>query len=180
MPAERQRHDRAGFARYVVFGLMALYLVIGAAFAIGESFAEPRGVLFAASWAIPSAALCALAVFRPALAERVLVVAVIVAAAFIVADFVPGRGPTAALAAFAVSIPVAILGLSRPALAGKLLIGTALALAVGIVNGAPPVSARAVVVPLLLFGMLFWITDSASDSHGRRASLPDRPSSRLR
>jgi hypothetical protein len=151
---------------------MALYLVIGTAFALGENFPDPDSVLFAATWVIPAAALSVLALLRPAMAERVLSVALIVVAVLLMTGMTPSQvdGPEATIYAFALSIPLAFLGLKRAGTAGKLLIGTGLALAVGVevFNAAPPASARAVFVPLLIFGLLFWMTKGSLGGGKRR------------
>jgi hypothetical protein len=75
-------------------------------------------------------------------------------------------GPVATIAAFATSIPLAFLGLRRAGMAGRLLVGLGLALAVGALIGGPPASAMVVAAPLLIFGMLFWMV--AEPSGGRR------------
>jgi hypothetical protein len=117
-------------------------------------------------------ALSVYAFLRPARAEQVLMVVTGVVVAFIVvqalADMVPTDdvGPVGTLAALAVSVPLAFLGLHRAAMAGKLLLAVGLALAFSAFIGAPAGSATALAAPLLVLGMLFMVV--AEPSGGRR------------
>ena len=180
-----ERAERRGrIARYTVFGLMMVFLALGAAFALGETFADPGGtsaVLMAASWVVPAVGLSIHALGRPDEAQRVLRVVTAVVAAFVVlqsvTDLVPSDevGPVATLAAFATSVPLAFLALHRAGAAGTMLLVLGLALALGAVVGAPAGSATAVAAPLLLFGMLFMATDTGS--HGHHSVPPTAPAS---
>lgn len=164
MPGTDKAARRRRYARYTVFGLMSLFLFIGSAFVIGETFTDPGGwtaVLLVCAWLVPAAALSVYAVLRPAQAERLLLVAVAVVAGFVLVEsfthVIPQNdvGPVATVSAFAMSIPLAFLGLLRARMAGRLLTATGLALAVGALVGTPAGSATVVAVPLVMFGLLF-------------------------
>ncbi len=124
MPGTDKAARRRRYARYTVFGLMSLFLFIGSAFVIGETFTDPGGwtaVLLVCAWLVPAAALSVYAVLRPAQAERLLLVAVAVVAGFVLVEsfthVIPQNdvGPVATVSAFAMSIPLAFLGLrARP------------------------------------------------------------------
>jgi hypothetical protein len=168
-------HDGRRYARYTVFGVMALFLGFVSAFVIGETFMDPGGaaaVLLVSLWLLPAAALSVFALLRPARAEQVLLVVTGAAAVFVVVesltDVIPQNdvGPVAAIVAFATSIPLAFLGLRRAGTAGRLLVGLGLALAVGALVGGPAASAMVFAAPLLIAGVLFWMV--AEPSGGRR------------
>ena len=167
--------------RYIAFGLMALFAVLGGAFIIGEAFTDGNpasAALISASWVVPMLALSAYALWRPAPATRVLTVVAAVVAVLVVLDemldVVPRDevGPVGSIAVFAVAVALGFLGLHRPVAAGwlMLLVGTAnLAAVVSKVlqpgDGAPAGAALggssgAVAVPVLVIGVLFLIAGS--------------------
>ncbi|MBY9074789.1 hypothetical protein K1X13_08155 [Nocardioides sp. WL0053] len=174
--------DGRRWARYTVFALMSLFLLLGSALVLGETFADPGGwaaVVVAAAWVVPAAALSVFALLRPASAERVLPIVTLAVAALVVVESLTGLvpqdevGPVATVAAFATSIPLAFLGLHRPGRAGLLLLVTGMALAIGALGGAPRASATVVAAPLLLFGLLFLATEPPTRRSGGVAQLPD-------
>lgn len=178
MSAPHRNPDRARYARYTVFAVMALYLAIGTGFALGEDLPDADAVVFAATWVVPAAALSVLAVLRPAWSEWVLLATLIGVAVFVMTGLVPAQtdGPEATIYGFGLGIPLAFLALRRAATAGWLLIGDGLALAVGVwvFDVAPPGSAMAVFVPLLIFGTLFRMTERLGGVPSRHAA-PSKP-----
>lgn len=118
--------------RSLAVGTVALVGLVGALFIAGESLGDPggwQGLLLTIGWAAPMAALVLLATFRPALAARVLPWAVAAVAVLVLADAATGlldrSGPTASIAVFVVAVPCGLLGRSRAAEAGLLVLGTA-------------------------------------------------------
>ena len=180
--------DRRRWARYTVFALMSLFLLLGSALVLGETFADPGGwaaVVVAAAWVVPAVAARTRSARRPASAERVLPVVTLTVAGLVVVESLTGLVPQdevgpvatvaafAAFAAFATSIPLAFLGLYRPGRAGLLLLVTGMALAIGALGGGPRASATVVAAPLLLFGLLFLATEPPTRRSGGVAQLPD-------
>lgn len=164
---EPRVRDRRQPARRVVFGVMALFLLLASAFAIGSVFADPGGtaaLVVVVAWVVPVVALTAYTLLRPARAEQVLIVASAVVAAFVLLQALTGvvptddAGPVGTLAALALSVPLAFLGLHRAGMAGRLLLGVGAALLLSGFLGAPAGSATALAAPLLLFGLLFLVT----------------------
>lgn len=119
---------RAGFVMMAVFGGFA------ALFVAGETFGDPGGWEAAglvALWAVPLVAFGLLAYFRPNWAVRPLMgfVAVLIGVSVWFAidpegwrSFEDDHGPVRAIATFAVTAVVAVLGLRRTAVAGWLLL----------------------------------------------------------
>ncbi|TNC20665.1 hypothetical protein [Amycolatopsis alkalitolerans] len=145
--------------KYLSFGLVAFYAVFGCAFIIGEVLTDPgglRGVLLTLSWLVPMAALVVCAALWPRMATNLLTIAAAIVALFILIDLAfdivheDDVGPVGAIAAFAVAVPLGVLGLRRPVHAGWLLV----------LVGAPLLaslhgSAMAVAVPVVLVGGLY-------------------------
>ena len=167
--------------RRVAFGVMAVFGLFGTLFVAGETFADPGGWAAAgvtALWLVPMLGLVALAVLRPELSARVMVPVTLVVAVATVADaafaLVPrdSWGPVAAIAVFATAVVLGFLGLHEAGLAGRLIVGLALAQLVATVltpmlhgrgEGGPGASlggsSGVVVMPLLLVGALFLVSD---------------------
>jgi hypothetical protein len=170
--------------RKVAFGLMLVLAGVGAAFVVGNTFAEPGGstaVLYTASWAVPMIALAGYALRRPGPATTVLAVLVAASALFVVLDATfdlvdrDGVGPVGSIAVFVVCVAAGFLGLSRPWTAGWLLI------IAGAANLAGPMtrvlesrgaggfggSATAVAVPALLIGGLYLAAEPRDHGQSR-------------
>jgi hypothetical protein len=182
--------------RYLAFGFMALFGLLGSLFVIGEVFTDPGGwtaVLLTAAWLVPAVSLAVLAVRRPVTATRVLVPVAAAVGAFTLADHafdvVPRDdvGPVAAIVVFATAVVVAFLGLRRALLAGVLLVALAAAQVVGILlglavhgaDGRPIIGAAlggssgVVVLPLLTAGILFVVAGMADNERLRHPGTAD-------
>ena len=175
--ADRRRR----WARYTVCGLMAVFLLLASAFAIGGIFDDPGGtsaVVVTLLWVVPTVALTVYTFFRPARGEQVLMVVTGIVVMFIVVQALTGMiptddvGPVGTIVALAVSVPLALLGLHRAGMAGKLLVAVGLALALSGLLGAPAGSATALAAPLLIFGILFLM---AAEPPGGRRRQPVPP-----
>jgi hypothetical protein len=162
---------------YVAFTLMALFGLLGGAFVLGETFADPGGwtaVWVSALWVVPLVGLSLFALLRPETAGSVLVVVTAVVALFTLADSLVGIiprddwGPVAAIVVFALGVTLAFLGLRRALLGGSLMVGIAMAQLVatlagvavhasgdGAGGGGLGGSSGVVVLPLLVIGALF-------------------------
>lgn len=178
-----QAVDRRRRARYVVFAMAATFLALATAFAIGEASTHPggtRAVVVTLVWVLPSAALGLFTVLRPARSEQVLIVTTTLVAGFVVVQAlthaIPSDsvGPVGTIAALATSIPLALLGLHRAGMAGRLLVGLGLVLGVSGLLGGPAGSATALALPLLVFGVLFLLVSEPSGGR-RRADPPATP-----
>jgi hypothetical protein len=176
--APQRANDRRRYARYTVFGVMALFLAFASAFVIGETFMDPGGataVLLVSLWLLPAAGLSVFALLRPARAEQVLMVVTGAVVAFVVLQALTGMvpsdevGPVGTIAGLAASIPLAFLGLHRAGAAGRLLLVVGAALAFSGLLGAPAGSATAAAAPLLVFGMLFLVVAKPSGGRRRRS-----------
>jgi hypothetical protein len=118
--------------RSLAVGTVALLGLVGALFIAGEGLSDPggwQGLLLTIGWAAPMAALVLLAIFRPALAARVLPWALAAVAVLVLADAATGlldrSGPVGAIAMFVVAVPCGLLGRRRAAEAGLLVLGAA-------------------------------------------------------
>ena len=101
---------------------MSAFAILGTLFVIGEAMTDPggfEGVLLASTWVVPLGAVIALIVWAPAIAARVLTVAVLAASAFSASyllapdawrDFEDTHGPVRAIALFAVTVAITLLG----------------------------------------------------------------------
>ena len=116
------------------FGVAACITGLFGLFLAGETFTDPGGwkaLGLVAAWAIPLAALAAVAWYRPGWAARllaVLIAAVIGVSGWFAVDpggwraFEDRHGPIRAIISFVLAAAVAVLGLKRTALAGALLL----------------------------------------------------------
>jgi hypothetical protein len=149
----------------VVAGLTTL---VGGAFATGEALDDPGGVTGAgivASWLVPLVALTVLAWRRPVLARRMLAGLAAALAAVAVTSAVAAdswrsleddHGPVRAIAAFALLLPLAVLGWKQPRSAGALLLVVAIAPVVIPELGGGPAGAPALAgaLPAALAGLV--------------------------
>jgi hypothetical protein len=196
----------AKVVKYLAFALMALFAVLGGAFIIGETFMDRNwasAALTSAAWVVPMLAMSAYALWRPDAATKILAVAAIVTAIFVVSDatldVVPRDevGPVGTITVFAVAVALSFLGLHHPAAAGWLL------LLVGMANLAGPASrilqrdgaplgaalggsSGAVALPVMVIGAVFLIAaffqswaEREASHHRPRSDEPVR-SARLR
>jgi hypothetical protein len=185
----------ARILRYVAFGLAMLYAVLGGAFVIGETFADPGGAAAAglvASWLVPLVALVALVLLRPDRAATVLVwvTGAVVVFVLLAGTLVDPRGqtdPMGAIAVFALAVALAFHGVRRPRPAGMLLVAAAAALAVAALLDAAVHghrtgiggSAAAVVLPVLVIGGLFLLAGALEHrTTGPQGEVRVRPSAR--
>ena len=173
---------RAGFV------LMAVTTVVFGAFVVGDTVTDPGGwaaVGLIALWAVPMAALCALAWLRPDWATRVLGVlaGVLVVASvwFAVApgafrDFENQHGPVRAIAVWVVAVAAALLGLKRTMAAGILLL---------VIGGVPFLiasfrfggfaSLAVVTVPAVIAGVLYLYSAVLASRAGSDGVIPPGP-----
>ena len=131
---ERDPARRASILQRAGFIVMAVPSLLFALFVVGETFMDPGGweaLALVAAWAIPLAALAALVWFRPDPAVWVLAVligALIGVSIWFALDpgaweaFEDRNGPIRDVAMFAVTVPVALLGLKRTRAAGLMLL----------------------------------------------------------
>lgn len=161
--------------RWTAFGIMALTSVFFGAFLVGETLSDPGGwtaVLLITAWAVPLVALCALAWWRPRVAQRVLgVLTGVLIAASVWFTIAPSawrsvenqHGPVRAVAVWVVAAPVAVLGLKLGRAAGVLLLlagGIPLVLS-GLGGGHGGFgSLGAAVTPALVSGLLYLLAAS--------------------
>jgi hypothetical protein len=169
--------------RYIAFGLVVVFAVLGGGFIVGETLTEPGGVsggLLTAAWVVPMVVLAAYALRRPEPAARVLAVVAVVVASFVVLDavldIVPRDeiGPVGSIAVFATAVALGFLGLRRQVRAGWLLLlvgaanlAGAVVTAFGAADGGPPGaglggSSGAVAIPVLVIGGLFLVSGLAA------------------
>ena len=166
--------------RFVAFGLMLFYAVLGTAFIVGSTMMDPGGdpaIVLSACWFVPMIVLAVYALRRPETATRVLTVVAALVAVFVVLDevyaIVPSDeiGPVAAISVFAVAVALGSLGLHRPARAGRLLllVGAASLVSVfaklleseaGQPDAALGGSSAAAAIPALIIGGLFLLAAS--------------------
>jgi hypothetical protein len=126
--------QRARILKRAGFGVMACIAAFFGLFVVGETFTDPGGwkaLGLVAAWAVPLAALAAVAWWRPDWATRlftVLIAAVIGASVWFAVDpggwraFEDRHGPIRAIISFVLAAAVAVLGLQRTAVAGVLLV----------------------------------------------------------
>ncbi|HZD00639.1 MAG TPA: hypothetical protein VFA46_10745 [Actinomycetes bacterium] len=125
---------RARILKRTGFGVMAFVTAFFGLFVAGDTFADPGGwtaLGLVAAWAIPLAALAAVAWYRPDWAARlfaVLIAAVIGVSVWFAVDpqgwraFEDRHGPIRAIISFVLAAAVALLGLKRTRIAGVLLL----------------------------------------------------------
>lgn len=184
--------------RYTAFGLMVLFGLLGGLFVAGYAFEDPGGwtaVLMTAGWVLPMLALIVYALVRKQAAGPVFVaVAVLVGLGSVVDSLftvVPRDdwGPVLAVTVFSLGVALAFLGLYRTRLAGVLMVALALVqlVATALVHlvhgdlfsggGPGPMallggSSGVVVLPLLVIGALFLMSDSLTREPRKRAHRP--------
>jgi hypothetical protein len=163
----------AGFAVTLGFCGLAAFIVAG------YTVTDPGGwfgVGVTALWLVPMIALAALALYRPDTAVWALALAAILPLGFgiwTLVDYVAARdwedktGPVSLVFIVAVAIPLAVEGLSRPTLAGLLLVGVMVVPLVLAVLGAgsewgQALSIGIVASPVLLGGVLYLFAGRAS------------------
>lgn len=170
--------------------LALVYALFFGTFAVGEVFADPGGwtaVAGTAAWLAPLAGLSVLAWRRPDWAVAplgVLLLALVGVYAWSVfapqawATFEDANGPVRALVAFALALPLAVLGRTRPRVAGVMLLALAvlpvLFVVVGVARGlgAHGWPIALVTAPAAVVGVLYLAADAAPAA-GRRH--PDWP-----
>lgn len=185
----------ARIVRYVAFGAMALFGLVGGLFAAGYAFEDPGGwtaVAMTVLWVLPVALLVLLALLRPAAAGPVFVgvTAVVATATVLDAAFalVPrdAWGPVGAVSVLGLGVALAFLGLHRAGLAGLLMVvlGLAQLLAtvlahLGEAPGEGPGlgamlggSSGVVVPPLLVVGALFLVSGRLAHEPLRSGGTP--------
>lgn len=184
--------------RYTAFTLMALFGLLGGLFVAGSAFEDPGGweaVLMTAGWVLPMLALVTYALVRKEAAGPVFVGVTTFVGLGTVLDSLltvaprDDWGPVLAVTVFSLGVALAFLGLYRARLAGVLLVALALvqlvATALGhLVHGSlfsgegPGLmallggSSGVVVLPLLLIGVLFLMSDSLTREPRKRTHQP--------
>lgn len=184
--------------RYTAFGLMVLFGLLGGLFVAGYAFEDPGGwtaVLMTAGWVLPMLALIGYAVVRKQAAAPVFVAVTAFVGLGSVLDslvtVVPRDdwGPVLAVSVFSLGVALAFLGLYRTRLAGLLMVALALVQLVAtalvhLVHGdlfaaeGPGLmailggSSGVVVLPLLVIGALFLMSDSLTHEPRTRAHRP--------
>ncbi len=142
-------------------------------FAVGETFANPGGWRAAgltALWLLPMAALSVLAWYRPGWATvplAILTTGTIALAIWFAADpegwraFTDRTGPVRALATFAITLPIGLLGWRKPLTGGVMLLVLGLApVLVGLTGSGFGVSSLiAVSTPPALTGALYLLAE---------------------
>jgi hypothetical protein len=154
--------------------------LLGGMFVAGSAFMDPGGwvaVALTALWVLPTAGLSILTLRRPITAGRTLVWVtagvLLLSLADAALDIVPRDdwGPVAAIAVFALLLPLGVLGLHQARRVGLLMVVAGLAQLVATMiatavhaDGGPAVrlngSSGAVVLPLLIVGVLFLLAGS--------------------
>ena len=131
--------------KYVAFGLMAAFVTLGSLFIAGYAFEDPGGwqaVGMVAAWLVPLLALTFVAYKWPAAAVWVLGGALVLLVGTYGwysldnewwRDLMDESGPVLGISAFALGLPMAVLGLRRPLTAGLLLVAAAVIPYVGFV-----------------------------------------------
>lgn len=186
--------EPARLVQVTALGLAGVVGVLIGLFILGETFTDPGGwaaVGLAATWVVPLVALSLLAWFRPGPATWVLGVlgaAVVALGLWYAVDSAAWRsfeddvGPVRTIAAFALLIPLAVLGRTRALAAGALLLVVSVVPPVLAVlgSGGAMASLAAVSAPgalvgtlLLLAGLLQRQADGAPGSGGH--PLPSVP-----
>lgn len=184
--------------RYTAFTLMVLFGLLGGLFIAGYAFEDPGGwtaVLMTAGWVLPMLALVVYALVRKQAAGPVFVAVTVFVGLGSVLDslvtVVPRDdwGPVLGITVFALGVALAFLGLYRTRLAGLLMVALALVqllatALVHVVHGelfsdeGPGLiallggSSGAVVLPLLVIGVLFLMSDSLGREPRKRAHQP--------
>lgn len=169
----------------VGFVVGAAFVGLAALFVAGSAFTDPGGwaaVGMTAAWLVPLAALVVLAFWRPRQAVPVLGVAALIPLAFgawslvdpaAARDWENRVGPVGLVVLLVVSAGLLTLGLSRPVLAGVVLLVVTVvppllaALAPG-AAGEAPLSVTLLTLPLVLSAVLYLVAGArapGSDPH---------------
>jgi hypothetical protein len=126
--------ERARFLRRAGFGVSAVAAIFFGAFIVGDTLADPggwQGAALIAAWALPLAGLAAIGWYRPALAAPlfgVLIAATVGLSLWFAADphgwrsFEDDNGPIRTVITFALGAVLALFGLKRTGLAGRMLL----------------------------------------------------------
>jgi hypothetical protein len=132
--------------KYVAFGLMAAFVTLGSLFIAGYAFDDPGGwtaVGMTAAWLVPLLGLTFVAYKWPTAAVWVLVGALVLLVGTYGwysldtewwRDLMDESGPVLGISAFALGLPMAVLGLRRPLSAGLLLVAAAVIPYVGFLS----------------------------------------------
>lgn len=182
--------------KYTAFTLMVLFGLLGGLFTAGYAFEDPGGwgaVLMTVGWVLPMLALIVYALVRKEAAGPVFVAVTAIVGLFTVLDslleVIPRDdwGPVLAVGVFSLGVALAFLGLYRARMAGVLMVALAFVqlaatALVHLVHGSfsegPGLmallggSSGVVVLPLLLIGVLFLMSDSLSREPRRRTHQP--------
>jgi hypothetical protein len=178
----REPTQRARFLRRAGFSLMALFAVFFGLFLVGDTFTDPGGwkaLGLVSLWAVPLAAVGAVAWYKPDLAIRlfaVLIAAVIGVSIWFALDpqgwraFEDRNGPIRGIVVFALSAAIALLGLKRTAVAGAMLLilGVAPTVISGMGNHLGFVSMAVVGLPAFIAGVLYLLSAAMT----RRSAPP--------
>jgi hypothetical protein len=174
----------ARVVKYGGFAVLATFVAGAAVFTAGYALTDPGGWvggLAVAAWLLPLAVLTILAALRPADAGTALaiatgtvvlvdLIAVVVGAGW--ASVEDRLGPVRAVATFTVAGPLAVLGLRRPAAAGRQLLVLGLATtATSLTGWAGSSPMRAVGTVTLAAGLLFLLADGLTPRR-RQAGRP--------
>lgn len=174
--AGRSRASRRALGGPVLTGLVvgAAFVGLAALFVAGSAFADPGGwsaVGMTAAWLVPLVALVALAFWRPRQSVPVLVVAALLPLALgtwslvdptAARDWENRVGPVGLVVLLVVGAGLVTLGLSRPGLAGAVLLVVTVvppllaALAPGAGRGAP-LSLGLLTLPLVVSAVLYLV-----------------------
>ncbi|QNN51435.1 hypothetical protein [Nocardioides mesophilus] len=177
----------ANVSRTAAVTFLLVFAVLGLAFFLGETAAEPGDIpapIVAALVLVPTLGLSLAVLWRLSWAEPALTFAAVAVALFALADglfdLVPrDTGPVHAATALTLVAPLALLGRRDPRTAGQLLVLVGLAPVVALTarsltggagaGGSLGGSSGAVALPMVLGGLVLLL--SAQGSGGRRTSV---------
>ena len=198
LAAAYRRHPdargRARALRRIVLGFMGVFVVGGAFFIAGETFADPggwKGAGLVALWLVPAVALSLWAWFRPDPAGDALEVLVVLTVGLAVwyaldagswRSFENAHGPIRAVALFALAAPLTLLGYHRPKRGGILLLGASVLPVVlaGLASGGLGMtSLGAIAGPAFVAGVLDLVSVTLRGVAGELAP-PTEPAHRRR
>lgn len=165
-----------GFAVTVAFAGFCGLIVVGYTLTDVGGW---KAVGLIAAVAVPLALLCVVAYFRPSVAAPLLGVAACVPIGFGVMQLVDYQrwsgwedetGPVSLVLVLLVAVPLAVLGLSRAATAGRLLLAaTVIPLLLAAIGAGPewwkPLSIGVLLLPLVVSGVLFVLAGRERPSH---------------
>lgn len=181
---QRDPAKRARLLRRSGFALMALFTVFFGLFAIGETFSDPGGwkaLGLVALWVVPLAVMLALVWYRPGWATWLLgaLIAVVIGLSVWYAinphgwnAFEDRNGPIRTIVAFAVAVPLGLLGLKRAVVAGAMLLVLAIVpMAVVSLGHARFLSFFVVSSPTVVAGALYVLSVVTGRARPREATL---------